>query len=152
MLNPGKSTCAVAVVVCLLLCSFAAADAVTHTLNIPGIAQAIAINPVTNKIYIPNGIGDNQLVIIDGATEAVTTVPAGTNPEAVALNPTTNKIYVANEFSDTVTVVDGVTKATNTIAVGSFPTAVALNPVTNKIYVVNFNANTVSVINGANNT
>src|SRR5438477_9942714 len=147
MLNPGKSTCAVAVVVCLLLCSFAAADTVTHTLNIPGIAQAIAINPVTNKIYIPNGIGDNQLAIIDGATEAVTTVPAGTNPKAVALNPTTNKIYVANEFSNTVTVVDGTTNTvTATIAVGLFPTALAVNAVTNRIYVVNFNADTVSVI------
>ena len=155
MLNPGKSLCVLysALVALLLAAPFAAADTVTHTLNIPGVAQAIAINPVSNKIYIPNGIGANQLAIIDGATEAVTTVPTGTNPEAVTLNPTTNKIYVANQFSNNISVVDGATNTvTATIPVGLFPTALAVNAVTNRIYVVNFNADTVSVINGASNT
>src|SRR5207253_2644264 len=106
-----------------------------------------------NKIYIPNGIGNNQLAIIDGATEAVTTVPTGTNPEAVTLNPTTNKIYVANQFSNNISVVDGATNTvTATIPVGLFPTALAVNPVTNKIYVVNQSSGNVSIINGATNT
>src|SRR5437870_7225599 len=122
MLNPGKSPYAVVVAVFLLLiCSSAAAETFSHTFNISGDAQAIAINPVTNKIYIPNGISANQLAVIDGATEAVSMVPTGTNPGAVALNPTTNKIYVANQFSNTISVVDGATNTvTATIPVGLF--------------------------------
>src|SRR5438270_701169 len=103
MLNPGKSLCVLSsalVALLVLAAPVATADTVTHTLNISGVAQAIAINPVSNKIYIPNGIGDNQLAIIDGATEAVTAVNVGNTPEAVALNATTNKIYVANQFSN----------------------------------------------------
>ncbi len=36
------------------------------------------------------------MTVIDGATNATTTVAAGTQPFSVAVNPVTNKIYVAN--------------------------------------------------------
>ena len=36
------------------------------------------------------------MTVIDGATNATTTVSAGTGPNAIAVNPVTNKIYVAN--------------------------------------------------------
>ena len=57
---------------------------------------AVAVNPVTNKIYVANRRSGNNVTVIDGATNATTTVPSGTHPEAVAVNPVTNKIYVAN--------------------------------------------------------
>src|SRR2546423_4610022 len=108
MPNPGKSPCAVVslVALSLLFCSSTAAETFSHTFNIPGVAQAVAINEVTNKIYIPNSNG-NQLAVIDGSTEAVTTVNVGNTPVAVAVNPETNKIYVANQFSNSISVVDG---------------------------------------------
>ena len=59
------------------------------------------------------------MTVIDGATNATTTVPAGQAPIAVAVNPVTNKIYVANTGSDNVTVIDGATNATTTVAAGS---------------------------------
>ena len=52
---------------------------------------------MTNKIYVAND-GSNNVTVIDGATNATTTV-ADRNayePYAVAVNPVTNKIYVAN--------------------------------------------------------
>ena len=55
----------------------------------------MAVNPVTNKIYVAND-GSSNVTVIDGATNSTTTVAAG-NPYAVAVNPVTNKIYVANE-------------------------------------------------------
>src|SRR5436309_645247 len=58
---------------------------------------AVAVNPVTNKIYVGNVFSAN-VTVIDGATNGTTTVAAGTNPVAVAVNPVTNKIYVANEI------------------------------------------------------
>ena len=59
--------------------------------------------------------------MIDGATNATTTVAAGTNPYAVAVNPVTNKIYVANDGSNNVTVIDGATNATTTVTAGTQP-------------------------------
>jgi YVTN family beta-propeller protein len=56
---------------------------------------AVAVNPVTNKIYVANYRSDN-VTVIDGATNLTTTLTAGTQPYAVAVNPVTSRIYVAN--------------------------------------------------------
>jgi YVTN family beta-propeller protein len=71
---------------------------------------ALAVNPVTNKIYVANGSGN--VTVIDGATNATDTVPTGNFPRAVAVNPVTNKIYIGNEGTDNVTVIDGVVRLT----------------------------------------
>ena len=65
--------------------------------------MAVAVNPVTNKIYVANsgseccGSGNGNVTVIDGATNATTTI---TDPNASTQgrgrNPVTNKIYVAN--------------------------------------------------------
>ena len=62
--------------------------------------------------------GSDNVTVIDGATNATTTVAAG-SPRAVAVNPVTNKIYVANQNSNNVTVIDGATNATATVAAGT---------------------------------
>ena len=80
----------------------------------------MAVNPVTNKIYVAN-YGSNNVTVIDGATNATSTVAAGDHPIAVAVNPVTNKIYVANYGSNNVTVIDGATNATTTVAAGNNP-------------------------------
>lgn len=112
---------------------------------------AVAVNPVTNKIYVANFTSFN-VTVIDGTTNTATTVAAGTSPDAVAVNPVTNKIYVANQSSNNVTVIDGTTNTTTTVAAGPSPSVVTVNPVTNKIYVANFNSNNVTVIDGATNS
>ena len=38
--------------------------------------NAVAVNPVTNKIYVAN-YGSNNVTVIDGATNATTTVSRG---------------------------------------------------------------------------
>ena len=81
--------------------------------------MAVAVNPVTNKIYVANSSG--TVTVIDGATNTTTTVAAGTAPIAVAVNPVTNKIYVANQGSNNVTVIDGATNTTTTVAAGTTP-------------------------------
>ena len=65
---------------------------------------AVAVNPVTNKIYVANEDSDN-VTVIDGSDNSTSTVAAGTSPYAVVVNPVTNKIYVANHFSDNVTAI-----------------------------------------------
>src|ERR1022692_142881 len=120
---------------------------------------AIAVNTVTNQIYVansntvinqeyvPNTSG--TVTVIDGATNATTTVPVGSYPGAIAVNSVTNKIYVGNRGSNSVTVIDGATNGADTITVGSNPDAIAVNPVTDMIYVANSGSANVTVINGA---
>ena len=38
--------------------------------------QTLAVNPVTNKIYVPND-GSNDVTVIDGTNNSTTTVAAG---------------------------------------------------------------------------
>lgn len=118
----------------------------TVTATFPG-AHRVALNPVTNKIYL---VGDTGVTVVDGATNATTLVPVGSNPASIAVNPVSNKVYVANQADDTVTVIDGATNSTTTVAVGSVPFAVAVDPILNQIYVGNLRSS-VTVINGANN-
>lgn len=74
---------------------------------------AIAINSVTNAIYVVNQ-GGNSVSIIDGATDVViATIPVGNGPDAPGVNEETNTIYVANTTDGTVSVIDG---ATNMLA------------------------------------
>jgi len=159
----------------------AIAQVVTATVPVEGDPAAIAVNPVTNKIYAANYCGNDPtcnthygtVTVIDGKTLSTDTVAVGIAPYAVVVNSVTNKIYVVNlcgsdptcqsRFNQTLTVIDGTTLSTVTLTVGFaayfVPTPMAINPVTNKIYVVNgcgndptcTNNGTVTVIDGATN-
>jgi YVTN family beta-propeller protein len=136
------------------------------TTNVPiggYFPQALAVNSVTNKIYVssncsgrPSCQGDPKgtVSVIDGGTLAFTSVAVGPNPDTMAVNSVANKIYVANYSScgsyclGTVTVIDGATLAFTNVGVGSGPYGLALNSTTNRVYVPNYNDGTVSVIDG----
>lgn len=119
----------------------------------PSIPRAVAVNPVTNKIYVASclqrfgGVVSESLTVIDGATNATTTITGGC-PGSVAVNPVTNKIYMPGA------VIDGATNSITTLSAGG--SVVAVNPVTNKIYVANAGAAgaaaSVTVIDGATNS
>jgi YVTN family beta-propeller protein len=64
------------------------------------------VNEVTNKIYVANS-GTDTVTVIDGATNSISTLSAGSQPWNVAVNPVTNEIYVANFGSNSVTVIQG---------------------------------------------
>lgn len=129
---------------------------------------SVAVNTLTNKIYVANqgsspNSNNGNITVIDGATNAVTTLtdPNAVSPQAVALNQTTNKIYIANASSN-VTVIDGATNAVSTVkdpnALGT--SSLAVDSVTNTVYVTNFGCQndacthqpgSVTIINGATN-
>jgi DNA-binding beta-propeller fold protein YncE len=139
------------------------ADTVVSTVAVGSGPCAVAVNPVTNKIYIVNN--DNircTATVIDGATNSTTTVSVGQSPGAIAVNPVTNKVYVVNNSNaygenatmGTVTVIDGATNQSATVAVGLNPITLAVNPATNMVYVLNNSddGDTVTVIDGATNS
>ena len=152
--TPSLSRAWILAVVCGLVLAFApqlGAQTVTATIPVGNVPQAVALNPVTNKIYVANFVS-NTVTVIDGATNTVTaTIPVGTSPSGVAVESQTNFIYVANAASGNITVINGMTNATATLSGPSAknPVAVAANSVTNKIYVANSGSNNVTVIDGA---
>jgi len=147
-------TCSAGVRVALLLlmpASYSVAQSLLATVPTGVHPVAVAVNSVTNKIYVANQ-NSNNMTVIDGATNSTATVSTGTTPAALAINPVTNKIYVANQNSATLTVIDGATNHTSSVTTGSGPIAIGVNTVTNKAYVANYSSNTVTVVDGSNHT
>jgi DNA-binding beta-propeller fold protein YncE len=143
-----------------------AAGAAHPQIKVGGFPSGIALDPVTDTIYVGNGT-TNTLSLIDGKTcnagdasgcgQHVTAATAGIDPIGVAVDKATNSVYVAN-FSGTVAVVDGRRcQASNTsgchaapatVRVGANPQFLAVDEKTDTIYVANSGDNTVSVIDG----
>lgn len=148
----------------MLLCGYStvslAVESVIATVPTAAGPNNIAINPVTNKIYVANAVSydpygnyiwGNTVTVIDGATNNTSTVEVGTYPRAITVNPVTNKIYVANYYSYTISVIDGDTDTViNTISADS-PNAIAVNTVTNMIYATSSYGDFVTVIDGNTN-
>jgi YVTN family beta-propeller protein len=117
----------------------------------------VAVNPVTNQIYIANG-GGTTVTVIDGATHATADIPAGLQPVFLAVNTVTNKIYVAGgQANGDLTVIDGATGSSTHIAIPFGPwgfallSTVAVNEVTNKVYVVDVMSKNLLVVDGVTN-
>ena len=116
--------------------------------------SALAVNPVTNKIYVTNG---NNVSVIDGVSNTVVTTTGlpSNNLTAIAVNPVTNFIYITTQSIGIVMAVNGATDAlplSGIALIGGSPSALAVNSLTNLIYVTD-NATTgrVVVIDGGTN-
>ena len=105
-------------------------------------AGGVAVNPITNHIYITHS--GNMVSVINGKNNRVVdtiTLAKIESVQGVKINPITNRIYVTGSA---LSVIDGKTnKVIDTIKVEG--TEVAVNPVTNRIYV---GGTVVSVIDG----
>jgi YVTN family beta-propeller protein len=142
--------------------NFTAGTAATDS-NTPGSGNGVAVNPVTNMIYVSN-YNDQTVSVIDGTQNTITaTIPVPGYPAGIGVNSTTNTVYVAlgaQSGAGSLAVINGTTNSvTTTVPVDQAPFAVAVNPTTNMIYVTNNfgavagqnNDGTVSVINGSTN-
>jgi DNA-binding beta-propeller fold protein YncE len=88
-----------------------------------GANNAVAVNPVTSRVYVScnNSAGTGDIIVFDGvalsnASVKVSTPPVGTGPVGIAqsqptglaVNPNTNRVYVAGLTSPTsLDVLDG---------------------------------------------
>jgi len=103
--------------------------------------RAVAINPVTNRIYVVNGgaTGANpfSLSVVDGVSRmVVATIPLAQGPVDVAVNSHLNRVYVSNIFQRRIQVVDGATNALlDPIPIGPGPVGLAVDETTNMLYV-----------------
>lgn len=120
--------------------SIAVLDGATNTsaaISAPMQPFAVAVNPVTNTIYVANH-ASNNVSVIDGVTDTVSGhVNAGMSPDAIVIDPMNNLIYVANHDDSSVTVVDGSTndgRQTITFNTTITPDSLAFNPIRNTVY------------------
>src|SRR5271154_1551158 len=159
----GVSRIAVLAILALLALSLAAtaqAQIPPQTVFAGQFPNAVAVNPVTNKIYIANS-GSNNVTVVDGASNTFTTIsdtPPPTTPVAIAVNSLTNMVYVANSGSNNVSVFSGAIGSTPAAYVttitngnGLSPSAIAVDAHLNQVYVTNSNSGNITIINGATN-
>lgn len=128
----------------------ARAESVIANIPVGGKPKAVAVNPVTNKIYVVIQGDQGKVAVIDGANNTTTMVDVGVNPTDIAINMRTNQIYVVNRGSNNVTVINGTDNKTDTVQVGKDPAAVVVNSISNKIYVANSTSNNITIISGTN--
>jgi YVTN family beta-propeller protein len=95
----------------------------------------MAVNTATNRIYVSN-VDDGTVSVIDGVSNAVTTLPVG-GAGAIAVNERTNRIYVIRQGNaGEVAVIDGAAHTWYTLDTGSHdPRRLVVNPDTNRLYV-----------------
>jgi hypothetical protein len=111
---------------------------------------ALAVNPVTNKIYITHSRPAN-VTVLDGATDDTTHVAVGQDLGAMVVNSVTNKVYVVTSRNKRVMVIDGATNDTTGVP-ALHPNRLAVNLVTNKVYATNGSSDyELTVIDGATN-
>lgn len=113
--------------------------------------RAVAVNPVTNKVYVANEFS-NDVTVLDGATQATTRVAVGRRPQYIGVNTATNKIYVSNGQDSSLSVIDGNTLAVTTLGInGAGP--ILVDESINRIYIVRLgNADEVTYLDGNDNS
>ena len=150
------------------------AQYVTTTLTSSSDSLYVAVNPVTNRIYLPN-VGVAGFTTLNGTTHSVVayvSTPSVTTLGAMAVNALTNKIYAVGNvgFASTgnqVVVIDGSSNSvTATIPMpacqsqaSTGPTELVVNTTGNKVYVLcqasvpgSGMSDALEIIDGATNT
>jgi len=132
--------------------------AVLATIPTPSRPHIVAVDPITNRVYV-SLLFSAGVKVIDGATNTVIDdYPVAAGPSAVAVNPITRRLYVTHGRTlqaggNTVSVLDADTgELLASIPVGGGPEFVKVNTLTNKIYVAQTQQGSdIVVIDGATN-
>jgi DNA-binding beta-propeller fold protein YncE len=113
---------------------------------------AIAINPRTNRLYVP--FGNSQIAVVDTLTKHILTTPTfGSYTEGVAVNVFSGDVFVTdNSYPGQVGILSRHDKLLASPRVGDFPLGVDVDPITNLAFVADNGIDSVSVIDGSTNT
>lgn len=144
-----------------------ATNIVKTTVPVVGDPHEIAASSDGTKVYVINGVNNNNdytISVIDTSTNTVTAIPLSTykdttaatvintgvtsaSASGIAVSPNGKKIYVANNLRvqgnrgtkevGNVLVIDTDTKTTATIPIGTIAANVAVSPDGTKVYVTN---------------
>lgn len=99
---------------------------------------AIAVNPVTNKVYVADAANDS-VTLLDGSSLGMASIPVGDNPRWIGINVETNRIYVSNLVGPTFTsVINGATDMVVYQAPSGGGGWTAINPLNDTAYVIRY--------------
>ncbi|HET9708689.1 MAG TPA: invasin domain 3-containing protein [Gemmatimonadales bacterium] len=109
---------------------------------------AVAVNPVTNRIYTVNQ-GSANISVIDGASQTViTTISTGFFQTGIGVDPATNRIYVGVSSIDELLVIDGNTNTfLNSVVLGFFSDeifGIGFDAGNKKVWTANYSSASVS--------
>ncbi len=110
--------------------------------------SAIAVNPLTDLIYLANG-SSNNVTVVSGASNVPTLfsgAPAGSF--SADANPLTNKGYIGLSDPNSLLVIDGATNTYTTVPTGKSPLGTLVNARSNKIYTLNVGSAGITVVDG----
>jgi YVTN family beta-propeller protein len=104
----------------------------------------LAVNSVTNRIYLVAGSTASTVYVINGANNSiVTTIAIGNVSSGIAVDSNSNRVYVANNSDSTVSVIDGASNTViDTVAMPGNPGSVAIDESTQNVYVLASNSST----------
>jgi YVTN family beta-propeller protein len=138
-------------------------DTVIDTISIPPIAYDVAVDVLTDAIYVggsytdANGVQQSEIAVVNGVTKKVErTIPisstSGSGIQGIAVDPLTGTVYVANASDNVVDVIHRFgAKVHAQVSVAESPFGVTVNPFNNQVYVALSNG-TVDVIDGHKET
>lgn len=114
---------------------------------LPTSALGIAVNSVTNKIYIGTSLY-KKIVVINGANDAVSEINVGRHVLELTVDETNNRIYATSQsLPYSVAVIDG---SSDTLLgfypVGACPWGVAVDPSRNRLYITQQGEDSVRVL------
>jgi len=105
-----------------------------RSVPLPGIPEAVSINPSRNELYILIRT-PSLLAILDTATGRISaTVPIPPEPGALEVSPSNGQVFVGHYGGD-VTVIEAESRQTRHLEVGSPVTDIALTPDGKRLYV-----------------
>src|SRR5213079_53692 len=137
----------------LALSAAVQAQVITITYNTNASSRAVAVNPVTGRVFV--AISGGGLDVFDDTSFAHVTL-GGNQANYLAVDPSTNRVYTAQYSGQALYMVDagsisnGTNDGVTTINLSAIIFGVAVNPVTGKVYVAHRNSNLVSIIDTRN--
>ncbi|MBV8675140.1 MAG: YncE family protein [Acidobacteriaceae bacterium] len=141
-------------------------DTVATTISIPPVGYQVAVNMLTDRIYVggcftdAGGNNNCEVAVVDGRHNKVlgvipVTTTAGNGIQGLAVNPITDKLYVSNASDNVIDVINRHGKITATISLADqTPIGIAVNPFAcrgGKIYVA-LASGEVDLIDGKTNS
>ncbi len=113
----------------------------------------IAVNPVNERAYVPNGDDMNLSIIDTNRDEESSRITGfGLTVDGMEFNSKTNRMYIPAHFIESVLTIDTKKlKIVGDVRFGSWGVACAVNEKTDRIYFNNSEEGTVHVIDGKTN-
>jgi YVTN family beta-propeller protein len=109
-------------------------DVVVATVNVGQLPYVLAVNPVANKIFVSNTFSD-MITVIDGATNAMSTIKAG-SADSIVVDAKRDRAYLIGWEGTSLTVLDSKPAIIGKIKMGGMHLwGMAVDEAAGKLYV-----------------